>query len=296
MLTKTSIGNGGLGKEIIVGLAKQQPARIYLAARSEKRANDALSYIHSQLTGAPVDIRYLPLDLASIASIRAAASRFLSDCDRLDTLVLNAGIMGLPPSTTEDGFDIQMATNHFGHFLLTQLLLSTLRKTAAADGADVRVVSVSSIGWQMAPPFPVMTSPDRLRATDRWVTYGASKAANILFAAEMARRYPEITTVSVHPGVILTELFGPAREVNLLLKVGISLLWPIAVSERQGACNSLWAAASDKAGLCNGDYYSPIGVKAWGNPFVQNAEQGRLFWEWTEEQIYKAENGELEAT
>lgn len=105
----------------------------------------------------------------------------------------------------------------------------------------------------------------------------------------MARRYPEITTVSIHPGIILTELYGSARESIPLATYAMGLVRPFTVGERQGAWNALWAAAGvEKKGLCNGDYYSPVGIKAWDNPFVCDGERGRVFWEWTEEQICKA--------
>ncbi|KAL1960494.1 hypothetical protein VTO42DRAFT_7793 [Malbranchea cinnamomea] len=285
-------GNTGLGKQTILQLAKHRPARIYLAARSEKKGRDAIQSIQASLGSDPptVDIRYLPLDLASFKSIRAAVSQFTSECHRLDTLILNAGVMALPPGKTEDGFEIQFGTNHVGHFLLTKLLLPTLRRTTEVPGSDVRVISVSSMAWQMAPfsvssALSLMTSTEALYAQNTWTCYGVSKAANILFAAELARRYPEITAVSVHPGVIFTGLYETYNRRNPVVKAGLQVISPFVSGEERGALNHLWAAGVAKEKLTNGEYYTPVGVRGWNNPFAHDVEAGRKLWEWTDEQV-----------
>lgn len=287
-------GNGGLGKETIRQLAKYNPSRIYLASRSEEKGNDAAASIKSELA-TPVDIRVVKLDLASFESIHAAAERFISDCDRLDTLILNAGIMASPPGRTESGHEIQFGTNHIGHFLLVQLLLPTLLKTAASTSlptSDVRVITVSSVGHQMAPPFSTMLSTSALSQESTWKRYGASKAANILFASELARRHPEITSVSLHPGTVSTDLYRSIENRgNQFVRHGIELFKPMILQDVQiGALNQIWAAIADREHLINGAYYVPVGEPI-EKQYTTDADMGRKLWEWTEGEIQEKSDG-----
>ncbi|EFQ97178.1 retinol dehydrogenase 11 [Nannizzia gypsea CBS 118893] len=281
-------GNTGLGKETVLELAKHQPARIYLGARNEQKARKAMEDIQSQLNQT-IDIRYLPLDLSSFKSIREAAQLFTGECERLDTLILNAGVMGLDPYRTKDGYEVQFGTNYLGHFLLTSLLLPTLKKTAAQRDSDVRVLSISSAAWQAAPSSPsrllsLMTSTDELLTCNRWARYGISKAGNILLASELARRHPDITSVSIHPGIILTALYEQGRAATIALKYGLAFLVPFASSEKNGARNHLWAAGCAKNQLRNGEYYSPVGIPDWKNQLVHDGDTARRLWEWSEQQ------------
>lgn len=278
-------GNVGLGKETIIQLAKHSPSRIYLGARNANKAQDAIASIQENLSS-PVDIRHISLDLSSFKSIRAAAEKFNADCDRLDTLILNAGTMANPPTTTEEGFEVQVGTNHVGHFLLTKLLLPTLQKTVASatPAPDVRVVTLSSVGHSACPSFDVMTSTQKLLEANTLVRYGASKAANILFAAELARRCPEILSVSVHPGAVASNLYEHAKASNAATKCGIAAMSLAFRSVRTGAMNQLWAAGAKRELLVNGNYYVPIGVHA-NTQYASDADLGKKLWEWTEAQI-----------
>lgn len=281
-----ALGNTGLGKETILQLAKHNPARIYLAARTESKARDAMASIQSQLPS-PADIRFIPLDLASFKSIRAAADKFQSENDRLDLLILNAGTMGNPPTKTEEGFEVQFGTNHIGHFLLTKLLLPTLKKTVASGTSDVRIVTLASAAHVLSPTtFEGMTSTESLLAGSTWHRYGASKAANIFFTTELARRYPEITSVSVHPGAVNSDLYSHAKASSNALKNGITVAASYFFRTIQsGALNTLWAAGTARENLVNGAYYTPVGFRSYGISFVQDAEIPRKLWDWTEAQI-----------
>jgi NAD(P)-dependent dehydrogenase (short-subunit alcohol dehydrogenase family) len=283
-------GNTGIGKETILQLAKHNPAKLYLAARTESKARDAIKSIKSALSK-PVDIEYLPLDLASLKSVREAAETINASTSRLDILILNAGIMAVPPGKSESGHDIQLGTNHIGHFQLTKLLLPLLEKTAAMPGSDVRVISVSSEAYNMSPSIDTITSTEKLTATGPWARYGASKAANILFAAELARRYPAFKSVSVHPGLIKTDLYLPSQDVNYLLKYGLALFGPLVFrGVPEGAHNQLWAAAGAKREeLVDGAYYTPVGKSHAGNKFATNQASGKKLWEWTETELNKVE-------
>ncbi|KAE8374871.1 hypothetical protein BDV26DRAFT_269124 [Aspergillus bertholletiae] len=278
-------GNAGLGKETVLQLAQHNPSRIYLAARDATKARETISSIQDSVS-ASIDIRHIDLDLSSFQSIRDAAERFCSECDRLDILILNAGTMANPPELTKEGFEIQFGTNHIGHFLLTKLLLPTLQKTVAVPASDVRVVTLSSMGSHAAPSFDVMTSTSALLAAHTLIRYAASKAANILFASELARRYPEILSVSVHPGTVSSELYRHASAMNAVSRLSVGLVSTMFRSTRTGAMNQLWAAGTKRELLVNGAYYIPIGLRG-SSRFTDDADMARKLWEWTENQIAK---------
>lgn len=281
-------GNGGLGKETIRQLAKYNPSRIYLASRSAEKGRDAAAEINSELAF-PVDIRVVKLDLTSFKSIHAAAESFISDSDRLDTLVLNAGIMATPPGKTESGHEIQFGTNHIGHFLLVKLLLPTVLRTAASTSPlapDVRVITVSSVAHQIAPPLPTMMSTPALSEQNTWKRYAASKAANIIFASELARRHPEIMSVSLHPGIISTNLYSSIEdEGNSIVGQGVALFKPMVLQGVQtGALNQIWASIADREHLTNGAYYVPVGEPI-EKQYTTDVDMGRKLWEWTESEV-----------
>ncbi|KIW96742.1 uncharacterized protein Z519_02133 [Cladophialophora bantiana CBS 173.52] len=281
-------GNNGIGKETVLQLAKHSPQKIFLASRTESKGRDAVESIKAQ-TSRDVDIEYLPLDLTSLPSIKQAADQVVSHSDRLDILVLNAGIMAVPAAKTAAGQDVQMGTNHVGHFLLTKLLLPTMEKTAKERHADVRVISVSSEAWNMAPSLDSILSTEKLTATGPWTRYAASKAANIMFAAELARRYPALTSVSLHPGIIKTDLYIPNTKTNPIMKYGAMIFGPLMFQTVEaGALNQLWAAAgAPKEELVNGGYYTPVG-KHRPNKWSKDADAGQKLWEWTEKELKTA--------
>ncbi|ODM19409.1 hypothetical protein SI65_04393 [Aspergillus cristatus] len=133
-----------------------------MGARSESKAAEAIKSIKSSIPD-EVEIIWLPFDLASTKLIRNAAEQFSAQSQRLDILVLNAGVMSLPPGETEIGHEIQLGTNHTGHFLLTKPLLPALLRTAEEPDSDVRVVSLSSVGHNLAPSFDTVINQERLR-------------------------------------------------------------------------------------------------------------------------------------
>ena len=274
--------NNGLGKETVLQLAKHRPRKIFLAARNEQKAKDAIESIQAQLAE-KVDIEHVSLDLTSLQSIKAAAETVKSRIDRLDILVLNAGVMAMPLSTASAGFEIHIATNHIGHHLLARLLLPLLDTAAAAPGSDVRIICVSSEGHRLSPPIETITSTANLSKSSPLVRYAASKAANILFAAELARRQPQMTSVSLHPGIIMTDLYEPGRKAGDLALGGLqAAAGLISQSVADGALTQLWCAAGARKGeLKSGGYYTVETLRDW--KFWANDEKaGRMLWEWTE--------------
>lgn len=277
-------GNTGLGKEAALQLARHNPAHIFIGSRSEERARTAIAEVMRAVPTA--QLTPVRMDLASLASVDAAAKKVLAKTSRLDILMNNAGIMAVPPQVSIDGYEIQFATNHLGHALLTKLLLPTMLKTAQQPGSDVRIVTLTSHSHQRAPKggiqFEMLRSADP--ASTALAKYGQSKLANILHVKQLAKRYPSIKTVAIHPGMVDTGLSMTMRESFLLAR----LIMPVvayfsAVGIEQGVLNQLWGATSPEAE--SGEYYEPVGVGGLGSPLTKDTELAEKLWAWTEDQL-----------
>ncbi|PYH98988.1 NAD(P)-binding protein [Aspergillus ellipticus CBS 707.79] len=282
-------GNIGLGKASILEFSRHSPDQIWLAARNLAKAQAAVDEIKQQCPNTPIQL--LELDLTSFDSIKTAVQAFSASAKRLDILMLNAGIMASPPGQTRDGYEIQFGTNHMGHALLTKLLLPTIQKTAQ-HGAAVRIISVSSHGHHYAPPvginFDTLKTPgDSLGPFAR---YGQSKLANILWTRQLAIQYPTLTVVSVHPGIVKTNLLSGATDAPWLIRWVFQTARRIglAATAEKGALNQLWASVSSQ--VTSGEYYDPVGVMGNTTPHARDMQLAGRVWEWTEEEL----NGWLE--
>jgi NAD(P)-dependent dehydrogenase (short-subunit alcohol dehydrogenase family) len=253
--------NGGLGLEVARELARKG-GHVVMAARDQAKAEAAVASIRDQVPGASLELQ--PLDLASQASVREAAKRILAGHGRIDILVNNAGLMGIPERRTEDGFEMQLAVNHLGHFTLTALLLPAL---LAGDGA--RVVSVTSTGRHAGRPLDP-ANPHLAGDYEPWRAYGQSKLANVHFALELDRRFRAAGTparsIVVHPGFTNTDL--QARSVRETGGGRSQRFFRAAVQRygmtpAQGALPLLRAATDP--GAAGGALYTPRWVN-WGPP------------------------------
>ncbi|KAF2716768.1 oxidoreductase [Polychaeton citri CBS 116435] len=279
-------GNAGLGKETVLQLAKHNPREIFLAARNASKAAAAIDEINSKVPNSRVT--FLQLDLTSFAAIKKAAEDFQARADRLDILINNAGIMAVPYSKTEEGYEIQFGTNHMGHALLTKLLLPTMLSTAEEKDSDVRVVNLSSRAHQGAPWPGIVYDQDALEGYGTYRRYGQSKLANILHVRELARRYPSITAVSVHPGVIITDLYGAANQSNFIVRWGTWASKSVLGGVPWGAKNQMWAAVGPKHEVRSSYYWKPIGIPSAGTRWhAQKPELAEKLWDWTEEEFRK---------
>ncbi|KAH9908996.1 NAD(P)-binding protein [Xylariomycetidae sp. FL2044] len=280
-------GNAGLGEATLTAYAQHAPAILYLGSRSATRGAEAASRIRDSLPSESkkkIDIRVLELDLASLASVRAAARRVRDETgDRLDILQLNGGAGMVGPGLTEDGYEVQFGTSYLGHALLTQLLMPALLATATAatqgNGNDVRVIAMSSVGHRVFAPaegilFDELRTPAAHRSTQ--ALYGQSRLAATLFARELARRYSPsssssssspssgtssgsgsrsgITTASLHPGTVRTKIWGESPGVSGLVRRLLvdPMVRLTSVSAEVGARNQLWLSVAPRAGAGGG--------------------------------------------
>ena len=269
----------------VTSLAAHNAAHIFFTGRSEARATEVIDEAKARAPNAPVS--FLPMDLASFASIQEAATQLRSKTDRIDLLFCNAGIMAVPAGTTADGYEIQFGTNHLGHALLIYLLLPLLLQTAKDPSSDVRIVSNTSTGFKNPPPdgieFARPRSEQDLGVGGRWLSYGQSKLANILFAREMATHHPQLMSVTIHPGVIKTDLVTSlsAEDQALVYASSVGKM----LSAEDGVKNQLFAATRARAELTNGGFYEPVGVVGAQTELSRDAELGARLWEWTEGEI-----------
>ncbi|MEU3736244.1 oxidoreductase [Streptomyces sp. NPDC032198] len=235
--------NSGIGYVTARELARRG-ARVVLACRSEERGTRALEQLRSEVPSAEAEFRRL--DLADLGSVRLFAEAYERDDEGggLDLLVNNAGVMALPYRQTADGFETQFGVNHLGHFALTGLLLPRLLRTPGA-----RIVTVSSAFHALGNID--MGDLNSERNYRRWIAYGRSKSANLLFVHELARRLAaagsDVVAAAAHPGYAETNLqaAGPKMEGR---KIAERVMWlgnrVLAQPATSGALPTLYAATA----------------------------------------------------
>lgn len=235
--------NTGIGRVTATQLALRG-AHVFLACRSAERTQPVLQDI-AQLSDGKARAEFLPLDLGDLASVRACAQQFLARGLPLHILVNNAGLAGAR-GFTASGFELAFGVCHVGHFLLTELLLDTLKASAPA-----RVVMVASKAHRQARgiDFDAVRRPTATRTGLR--EYGVAKLANILFAAELARRLhgTGVTTYALHPGVVATDVW---RSVPWPLQ---GLIKRFMLSAEDGAATTLYCATDPAVASQSGLYY-----------------------------------------
>jgi len=269
--------SAGLGVETARAL-RSAGARVVGAARDLDKASSALA------SAGVEGVELVELDLADLDSVRACAKTVVSSYDGLDLLINNAGVMAPPLMRTAQGFELQLGTNHLGHFVLTQGVEPLLRPGA-------RVVNVSSRGHLRSgmrwddPHFRDESS------YDKWVAYGQSKTANVLFTLELERRVAPsgVHAYALHPGVILTEL---GRHLTPEDGAGLAKRLPVFKTVEQGAATTLYAAVSPdlegRGGLyledCHVADVTPGDGSAGYAPWAMDRDEAARLWEWSLEQ------------
>jgi len=246
--------NGGLGWETSRSLARHG-AHVIMACRSTEKAAEAARRIEDE--NVPGRVEPWALDLASLRSIETFAERLTAQHDELHALCNNAGVMALPRRVTADGFEMQLGTNHLGHYALTGRLLPLL---LAAEGS--RVVTVTSMVHRMGRiDFDDLQGE---RSYGKWAAYGASKLANLLFTYELHRRLAaakvETIAVACHPGYSNTNLQTEAARMTGSAIAGrlMAVATRVAAqSAEMGALPSLYALAAED--VQGGDFIGPGG-------------------------------------
>jgi NAD(P)-dependent dehydrogenase (short-subunit alcohol dehydrogenase family) len=274
----------GLGYETALELLRHG-ADVLVAARNPEKAAQAAETLTQKAGRAPT---VLELDLADLASVQRAAEEVVKSYDKLDLLINNAGVMAPPYRQTIDGFELQLGTNHLGHFALTGRLLPLLVRGS-------RVVTVSSFMHKTVRGL----SEDDLRrpagSYRKWEAYGKSKLANLLFMLELDRRAraagADLLSVGAHPGYASTHLQAAGPE--LAGRAFQAQLWGaatrmVAQSAAAGAWPSLYAATYPD--LRPGSFVGPSFFEYRGTPKVvlptrtaQDPELAQRLWEWSVE-------------
>jgi NAD(P)-dependent dehydrogenase (short-subunit alcohol dehydrogenase family) len=258
-------GNTGIGLATAVVLARDG-GRVYIACRSATAGEAAVTRIRAESGSG--DVWLLPLDLASLASVRECAAAFLARGEPLHVLLNNAGVGG-QRGQTADGFELHFGVNHLGHFALTRLLLPRL----AESGPGARVVTVSSAAHYGAAgiDFAAVRRPTASFAGMR--EYSVSKLANVLFSQELARREAGsgVRSYALHPGVVASDIW---RRIPRLAR---PLVTRRMLSVEQGALTSLYCAVSPAVADQSGLFYDQCAVRE-ASP-VGPPELGALLWE-----------------
>ena len=254
--------------------------KVIMACRSEDRALDAMARIQAEQPDA--DLEFMQVDVSDLSSVRRFAKTFSASYDQIDLLVNNAGIMFTPYEQSVDGFEGQMATNYFGHFLLTSLLLDLI-----PDSPDARIVSLSSIAHTQIKGirFEDIHWEEKY---DKFSAYAQTKLACLMFAIELQNRLEDAgyTTLSVaaHPGLSITELGRHMPKwQELIMRYTIGPLFshpPI-----DGAKPQVMAALDEDAS--GGDYFGPQGIGEFSGPpgiakikpWALKADENRRLWE-----------------
>lgn len=250
---------GGLGVNTAMGLAAHG-ADLIVTARDNAKAATAIARIEKAAPGATVDV--VDLDLADLASVHAAAAQVREICDTVEILVNNAGVMATPERTTADGFELQLGTNHLGHFAWTGLLWPIL------VASDARIVTVASLAHSFVSGIDLRSftpegAPRRYR---RWRSYGESKLANLSFALELNRRVEDaglaVVSVAAHPGYAATNLTatGPSLGGGNLVSFGMhQVSRVIGQPAAAGAWPLLMAATQEE--IPGGSYVGPRALR-----------------------------------
>jgi len=280
--------SSGLGAETARALASKG-AKITLAARQFEKTHAIAEQIRVSTGNNRIDVA--ELDLTSFENIRNFAKTFLEKNPALHLLINNAGVMACPLGRTPSGCELQFGTNHIGHFLLTCLLVPALRAAAPA-----RVICLSSGGHKYSPVVFEDLHFEK-RPYDKWLAYGQSKTANVLFAVELDRRLRRfgVSAFAVHPGVIVTELGRHLTQEDIeafskgMRGRGEALR---RKTVEQGAATTVWAASSPQLTSKGGLYLEDCQIAALSEepgtpggymPYATDERAAKKLWEVSEQ-------------
>mmetsp|Transcript_45099 Transcript_45099/g.75256 ORF Transcript_45099/g.75256 Transcript_45099/m.75256 type:complete len:307 (+) Transcript_45099:92-1012(+) len=263
----------GIGKETVRVLAKQG-ATVILACRDVKKAEEVATEIKTETKNDHLMV--IPLELASLQSVRAFVEKFKATRLPLHILINNAGLMASPRKETEDHFEMQFGVNHLGHFLLVRLLEDFLKASAPS-----RVVVISSSMHNGEINFDDLMGKKKY---DPWKAYAQSKLASLLFVREAAKRFAgtEVTFNAVHPGAIATDL---SRHVGVVMRVlfkafGVFFLKTIP----EGAATTVYVATNPAVEDVSGKYFADC-AETTPSKEAQDDETAKRLWDVSEKLV-----------
>ena len=305
--------NTGIGRITAHEISKKG-ARVIMLCRNTEKAHSTAKEINKN-TGNQVDV--VMCDLASFESIRECADTLLEKEDKIDILINNAGVMACPEMKTKDGLELQIGTNHFGHFLLTDLLQPLLRKSSATGGSP-RIVIVSSMAhegpmwpwpfcllalgialfipkmskvyWALIPRFRMNWEDLHFQnipgSYKTFIAYSQSKLANVLHAKELSRRVQKdgISVYCVHPGLIDSELWRHHKAKGSLGEFMLAPFEYLMKTTFHGAQTTLYCALEPSIAKDTGLYYSDC-KEASPSPVSLIEEDQKKLWNISEETV-----------
>ncbi len=269
-------GNAGIGKATATALATKG-AEIVITSRSEDKAKAAVEEIRSASGSDKID--FVLVNLISQESVRKAAEELKTKCPKIDVLINNAGCYLSELVLSPEGYEGQFATNHLGHFLLTNLLIENIK---AADNA--RIINLASIAHKSTRELNFDDLNYEKVGYSGWKSYSRSKFCNILFTKELARRLEGsgITANAVHPGGVRTEI--AEKDANWFTKLGWIVMKPFMITVEKGAATSIHLASSPKVEGESGGYWVRS-KKEWSNRPSQDPELAKALWKKSEEMV-----------
>jgi NAD(P)-dependent dehydrogenase (short-subunit alcohol dehydrogenase family) len=270
--------SSGLGEETTRVLTLRG-VHVIMAVRNVEAGKKIKEAIIKKIPDAKIDV--MELDLSSLASVRKFASEYISSNLPLNILVNNAGVMAPPFMLSKDKIESQFATNHLGHFLLTNLLLGTMKNTVRESQKEGRIVILSSSvhnrTYKEGIRFEKINDESSYNSI---LAYGQSKLANLLHAKELARRFKaegvNITANALHPGAIPTKLGRHHTPAAVLYAIGAYFLKNIP----QGAATQCYIALNPKMKGVTGEYFSDSNI-AKTTPLGSDEELAKKLWDFS---------------
>ncbi|CDP05172.1 unnamed protein product [Coffea canephora] len=271
--------SSGIGAETARVLALRGVS-VIMGVRNMAAGQEVKDAIVKETPEAKVDV--LELDLSSLASVRNFAKEFNSSGRPLNILINNAGVMGTTFELSKDDIELQFATNHLGHFLLTNLLLDTMKKTCHQTKREGRIVIVASefhrYTYREGVRFDKINDQE---GYNRYLAYGQSKLSNVLHANELARRLKEddadITANSLHPGGITTNLY---RHSGIFRGLGSIIGKFVYKNIPQGASTTCYVALHPQVKRIRGEYFDNCNI-AKASSMAMDADLARRLWDFS---------------
>ncbi|MFT5280376.1 MAG: retinol dehydrogenase-12 [Bacteroidia bacterium] len=269
-------GNAGIGLATAKSLASSG-AEVIITSRSDEKGNAGVEEIKKASKSEKVS--YELLELSSQKNVREFATLIGKKYPKIDVLINNAGCFIGEKILNEDGIEMQFATNHIGHFLLTNLLLENLKTAGKA-----RIICLSSMAHKSAKSLDLSDINYEKAEYKSWASYSRSKLCNILFARELGKRLEGtgVTTSSLHPGGVRTHI--AEKNVSWYMKLGWIILKPLMISVEEGAATSIYLASSPEVENITGHYWHKC-KQVHGSSVSRNMNLAADLWKKSEELV-----------